>query len=365
MTRTFPTLRRRHTLPAIVLAGLLALTGCASSDEPDQSVTPSVEPDPGVTPDDASAGGLLPPAEGTTDYPLTLETWAGQTVLEERPERVAVIGFSPNLDALEALGVTPVYTMGEETEWEWRDQAWLSSIELVDTATRRDPINFEGIASTNPDLIIATNFIFDEGDYQQLSDIAPVLETAEQIPGDQIEWREVQRLIGETLDLAASAEQSISDAEQRIAGVVEDNPQFAGRTVTIATDYEASGLQYYTVAGGTAETFMTELGFEANPLAENFVDDPVVADEMISLLDADVLIVNYFDQSTREAREASELFQSVPAVAEGRYVAIVTEEPDSGGNVVWVLRRGASVLSLPWGAEVVADNWLADIDLTQ
>ncbi|NJQ06854.1 ABC transporter substrate-binding protein [Streptomyces lonarensis] len=344
-------------------AALVVLAGCAGgSDDTDGSG--GADGGSADTPDggegSGGAEGLLPAAEGTTQYPLTVQS-RSEAVLEERPERIAVIGFSTNLDVLEVIGVTPVYTQTEEQEWEWRDQEWFDAIETIDTATRRDPVNVEGIAAADPDLIVALNFPTEDADYERLSSVAPVLEVEEELSGDQADWRELQRQVGEALDLSAASETAITDAEEAVAAVAADHPEYAGRTITIATEY-TTGVEYYTVTGGTAETFVTDLGFDPNPLAADFVDDPKVADENVNLLDADVLVLSYMDAPTREAREADELFRSVPVVADGRYVAVVSDEEGAGGNATWVMRRGASALSLPWAAEVIADTWLDGVE---
>jgi len=338
--------------PAVALTALpvvlLALAGCSSSEAAPAgagSAAPAAS---------SAAGDLLPAAEGTTQYPLVLDTWAGETELAERPERVAVIGFSPNLDALQALGATPVYTMGEETDWAWRDQEWLASIETVDTATREDPISFEAIAASEPDLIVAVNYVADAAEFERLASIAPVLENAEQVRGDQISWQQTQRMVGEALDLPAASERVITDAEAAVARTAAEHPELAGRTLTAATDYSDTGIAYYTVTGGTAERVVTQLGFAPNPRAQAFVDEPSVSDERLGELDADVLVVFYLDDAVRQAREASPLFQAVPAVADGRYVSIATGEP--GSDLTWVMRRGASALSLPWAVGVLADR---------
>ena len=69
------------------------------------------------------------------------------------------------------------------------------------------------------------------------------------------------------------------------------------------------------------------------------------------------------------------LFQSLPPVAEGRYVSLSAVDGDStglaladgrrvdGAQATWVLRRGQSVESLPWALDVVADEWLSTVKL--
>lgn len=351
MLSTLSRRRRLLAAPVAAAAAALALVGCSSSDT-------------GADAGPSAQSSALPDAEGTTQYPYTLTTWGGDTVLEERPERIAVIGFSTGLDAVQSLDVTPVYALTEEAEWDWRDTEWYSEIEFVDGATRSDPINFENIASTDPDLIISLNYGIDQVEFDRLKDIAPVLDYAEQ-PGDKADWREGQRIVGEALDLSAAADEVVSQADRKIADVAAAHPEFRGKTATIATDYGADGgIDYYSVAGGTAESFLVDLGFDPNPLAQQFTEDPAVADEALEQLDADVVIVSYFDRATQDARESGGLFQRLPAVVDGRYVAVNAEDPDAGSNVTWVLRRGASAPSLTWAADVVADNWLADVDLT-
>lgn len=335
--------------PALVgvLAAALTLTACGGdSDVAAPAETPA-----------STADSALPAAEGAVEYPLTLTTWAGETVLEERPERIAVIGFSTNIDALQALDVVPVYTVADDTAWEWRDQDWYSEIETVDTATRRDPINYEVIATTAPDLIVATNFVADSTEFDLLAEIAPVLEIEEQTDGQEIDWRETLQLVGDTLDLGEAAADVVAEADAAIAGTAAAHPQFAGKTVTIATDY-STGMEYYTTTGGTAEGVVTELGFAPNPLAEQFGADVKVSDERLNELDADALLVFYVDADTQATREASPVFQAIPAVAGGRYVGVNGDE--SGANATWVMRRGASALSLPWAVDQLA-TWYSSV----
>lgn len=372
MTNTAHRRDTRSMLAAPAVAALLALAGCGSADGTEAAQPDDAEESPGGTPSES----LLPEPEGSTEYPLTLTTWAGESVLEERPERIAVIGFSTNVDFVQALEVTPVYTLTEDAEYPWRDEEWFAQIEHVDSATRRDPLNFEALAAADPDLIIVLNFLADGSDYERLTEVAPVLDyaSAEQL-GDQADWRAGQRLVGEALDLAEAAETAIDEADEEIAAVAAAHPEFEGRTITIGSEYGAEyGFEYYTTTGGTAEGIMGDLGFAPNPLAENFVEDPVISDENLSLLDSEVLLVMYADQATREARETMPLFESLPPVAEGRYVSLTTSEDDpmrlvrpdgtETDNATWVLRRGASTVSLPWAVDVIANEWLAGIDLS-
>lgn len=360
----------RRAVTGLPLVALLGLAACSTGESGASGASDAG----GADADGSSAPALLPAAEGATQYPLTVTTWLGESVLEQRPTRIATIGFSTNLDVLQALGVTPVYTITEDADYAWRDQEWFAGIETVDTATRRDPVNMEGIAAAAPDLIIALNSLVDQSEYAQLTDIAPVLDvTDEGQLGDKLDWRVAQSLVGEALDLGEAARAVVEEAESALAATAAEHPEFAGRTITLGTDYGGQyELEYYTTTGGTAESVMTELGFTPNPLAENFTEDAVVSSENLSLLDADVLVVVYADDETREAREGQALFQDLPPVVDGRYVSLTTSAEDptklvtpdgqEKNNPTWVLRRGASAASLPWAVEVLATEWLSDVE---
>lgn len=365
MTDTILKRRRGYGAVAAAAAAVLALTACSNTDANNA---------------DADANGgtetvdtALPAAEGTTEYPLTLTTWAGDSVLEERPERIAVIGVSPNFDYLEALDVVPTYTITEDTDWAWRDAAWTEQIETVDTATRRDDVNLEGIAQTEPDLIVAFNSIDDDTTYNRLTDIAPVLDF-EQKEGDQGDWREAQLAVGEALDLAEAAETAVSEVDDYIAQVKADNPQFEGKSVAMAVQYD-NGLQFYNPTGSTTEEIFTDMGFAPNEAGERFVDDNVVSNENLSLLDADVLIVVYTDAAARDEMENSDLFSSLSVVEDGGYLGLIPDEEDvytmvkADGtkveNPTWVFRRGASTLSLPWALDVLSEQWFSGLNISE
>ena len=357
---TFQPPRRGIPLVAGVLSTALLLSACGNQ-------TGSENGNPSNDGAGSGVGSLLPEAEGNVDYPLTLDTAHGEIELEERPQRIAVLGWNPNHDAAAALGVTPVYAASRMFDYGWMDEEWLDSIDVLEEREDAD-VNLEAVAAADPDLIFGahTEAIFEEEDIERLGEIAPVLEAEEIPPGDRVDWREAPRLLGEALDLGEAAEDAITGAEEKIEATAQEHPEFDESTITLASDYgEEYGIEYYTAAGGAAEQIVTQLGFEPNPLADQFVDDATVSDENQAQLDADALIMFYADHSIRESREESELFQQIPAVEEGRSVAVVSEEDERAeGGAVWALRRGASVLSLPWTIDALAD-WADEAGLDE
>ncbi len=120
------------------------LVGCVSTAAP--PAAPSVSATP-------SASGLLPAAEGKAAYPLTLKSPWGETILTERPERIAIATGANDLDNTLALGVAPVWADDWQASYEWTTAAGSKQIEHRGEVT--DTIPVEDIATSEPDLIIA------------------------------------------------------------------------------------------------------------------------------------------------------------------------------------------------------------------
>lgn len=357
-------LRTRRYRAAGLLGGLLAasllLAACSGVADPATSSTGSA-PSAATTQTSDAAGSLLPAAEGVTEYPLTLTTPWGETVLSERPERVAALDVTA-LDAqlLLALGVTPV--AAHESGVTFSPYLAADGGDRIEQLLQvsLDPLNgAEAIAASQPDLLLAFGTDLAES-YSSLSSIGPVLASSETLESyfDQ-PWQDQLRLIGHALDLAERAEKVIAEHEQLLQGVIDAHPEFADKTVTYAiwygsdTDY---GLNYASRQGSGAERFFTQIGFVANPLAESFTSEATVSFERRSLLDADVLIVN--DSSGGRIDELLEdpLFQQVPVVQRGSVV--ITADPEDGGRnpVAWAL-----VVQGPLAIEYIVEELVPQI----
>ncbi|WP_022873253.1 ABC transporter substrate-binding protein [Nesterenkonia alba] len=337
---------------ALLVGTLLLLTACAGTEDSEDN------DDDGDTSDSQTGEGLVPEAEGNVEYPLSIDTVHGEIELQQRPERIAVVGWNPNHDAAASLGVTPVYASSRSFEYGWMDDQWLENIETLEEREDAD-LNVEGIAASDPDLIFVPNTAewFEDEEIERLSEIAPVLEHDEIVPGDQVDWRDAPELLGQALDLSEAAAEVIAEAEQSIEDTAADHPEFEGTSLTLATDYgEEYGIEYYNTPGGTAEEIVNMLGFETPSGAEAYAEDASVSEENQADLDADILIMFYAEESIQEGRESSELFQQIPAVQEGRYVPVLaTEDERAEAGAIWVLRRGASAKSLPWMLDALAD----------
>lgn len=338
--------RRALALLTVATVGLTALAGCASTTGPG--------PDTG-----AASSSLVPAAEGRTTYPLTLTTPWGETTLEKRPERIAaVMPAGTDSEMLAALGVTPVIA-NENADFPWTKAALKGTIETIYPASRDDMIPVEQVAAAKPDLIVAVGTDLSK-QWDQLSTIAPVL-TGETEQDLQAGWRDQLTWIGTALDLSDAAAKVATGYDEGLAAVASEHPEFKGRTATYIVYYDAStGAQYWSWAGSDVEKLFTTLGFDANPLAKDFTVRSPVSNELISKIDADVVLISDNSKGQIDTFVGQDVFKQLPA-AKADHVALVTNNGNSfefdgqtvEGNLPWALARSGP-LSGVWAAQKLA-----------
>ncbi|MCO1337390.1 ABC transporter substrate-binding protein [Kocuria polaris] len=338
------------------LSAALIVTGCAGGQD---SETPgSIET------------SLLPPAEGHVEYPLALASPYGETMLEERPQRIAaIVPNALDTELLLSLGVTPVLSSSMVNES--ASGSYLKSYDAASIETFEFPMGatlpIEAIAASDPDLIVAVgwqsgNGSTDLGDsFDKLASIAPVLTSPEQPEGRFLTpWQESIQILGDTLDLSDAAATVIADNDAYFAAFRDNHPEFNGKTATWAIWYDSSyGLHYLSQPDSAPEEFLTGLGFAKNPLAENFAAGTAVSGELLAKIDADVLLLG----QSRVADEAEfteftngALFQNLDAVTSGNWIA-VPSVLDDGGDILWAVTSGGPI-GTEWAAEQLAPRLL-------
>lgn len=333
-TKRGPVHSQRALLLAATAATALALTSCAS-----ESSSPSGEGDAGST-------------QGTGDT-ITIEHALGTTVIPSGAERVAAIGWG-NHDAALALGVAPVGV--DDQTWsmdgsdglgiyEWSIDAYdeLGADEPVIFDTT-DGVDFEAIADTAPDLIIAAQSGLTDEDYATLSEIAPVVAHPD-IPW-YTPWRETIRVDGTALGLADEADQLVADIEKQIEDATADASAIEGRTAAFFS-FVPSDLSTASIyaEGDSRAAFLNDLGFETPEAAVVAGEDgsfyaDISAEKVDQLSDVDVFVA-YGDDSLLETLQADPLWSTVPAVENGAVVAVGAGSPLSGAV-------SPTALSIPW-----------------
>ncbi len=316
-------------LAAVGASALLLLAGCAAADAPEQD-----------------AAVALPAAEGVTEYPLTLESPFGDTVLEQRPERIAVVTASTiDSDALLAVGAVPVLAPSTLERNTWLEAEQLDAIGTLWESEAGAVLGAETVAAADPDLIVAL-YSYDDVDqayFDQLSAIAPVLYGA----ADELSWQEITVAVGEPLDLAGAAERAVADAEASVERARAEHPEFEGASAAHVIVYEQEyGAVFASEPGSDTAALFADLGFVEPAGASRFPVDGLISDELVGLIDADFVLLSTFGAASDYFLEQP-LVQQVPAVAEGRAIVNEADPVTEGNDLAWGLNV-QSALSLPW-----------------
>ncbi|GAA2992493.1 iron complex transport system substrate-binding protein [Microbacterium terrae] len=325
----------------VAAASALLLTGCA---------TGSAEP---AADDTAESGGSV--------FPVTVEHAYGETTINEKPERVATIAWG-NQDVALALGIVPVGMDAQVWAWsgasepdvyEWTsdklDELGADLPVLFDTT---DGVDFEAIADTAPQVVLAAQSGLSEEDYATLSDIAPVVSFPD-IPWFT-PWRDQITLNATGLGLEAEGEALVADIEQQIADATAD-AAFEGKTAAFfyMSPADLSTVSLYT-NGDSRTAFLNDLGFDLPQVAIDAAAEgsfylDYSAENADQLEGVDV-IVTYGDETLLPALQADPLWSTLPAVQNGAVVAV-------GEGDAYSAAVSPTALSIPW----VLDQYVTDL----
>lgn len=298
---------RLRTLAAAVLALPLLLTACGAEDEPEPESAPS-----GTS---GTAG----------EFPVTVEHRLGETVIEEQPERVVVVGLTEQ-DILLELGVTPIAV----TEWygEQPYATWPWAQELLGDAqpevlSQSDGIEFEKVAALDPDLIIGTNSGMTEKDYELLSEIAPTVTNVAGSTPYFSPWQDQVLQVARALGREDDGQALIEEVEGKYAAVREAHPEWEGQTATFSQGGPYDGI-LYVYPDGLSTSFLTDLGFTMVEGLDDFAPDvgsqAEISAENTNLIDADVVVFATEDQKMFDQLQEFGTIGSLSAVQENRAV---------------------------------------------
>ena len=331
-------MRVRGTLAA--LAALTVLVGCGSTE--------------------TGKGDGVAAASGDGVFPVSIEHTFGTTTIDERPERVVVLGWSGQ-DVLYALGVTPVgmpsyaYGGGDDGVLPWDDEYYdPEKTTLLDTT---DGPPLEDIAALRPDVILAPYEGFDEATYEDLSTIAPTVA----YPGEAwtTSWQDQTTIIGTALGRNAEAQRLIDDTNAAVQQVADEHPEFADLSFAY-TSMGADALYLYLGADPRVQ-LIEKLGFTLDPSVDTLAatGDAGTFYSQISLerapeIAADV-VVGFTDGLTADEVKAQPVYAQVPAVQRGSAVIVDDEEFAAAMSSV-------SVLSIPFALGRLVDQLAAAAD---
>jgi iron complex transport system substrate-binding protein len=333
---------RASTLTAISAAAVLALglTACSSSSADDATATES-----------STSGEFTP---------ITIEHALGTTVIESQPERVATVNWA-NHEVPLALGIVPVGMASANFGDDDGDGLlpWVEEkLEELDAETpvlfdETDGIDFEAVADTEPDVILAAYSGLTQEDYDTLSEIAPVVAYPETAWGTS--WRDTITFNAQAMGMAEEGEELVTELEAEIADAAAAYPQLEGKSAMFLTHVDTTDLSevsFYT-SHDTRAMFFEDIGLVtpesiATASAETDVFSLTQSAEQADAFSDVDIIVTYGGDELVTALEADPLLSQVPAVASKSIVNLPGTSP-----------LGTAANPTPLSISWVLDDYLA------
>lgn len=209
-----------------------------------------------------------PAGEASGDFtPITIEHALGTIEITEKPERIATVNWA-NQEVPLALGVVPVGMARADFGDDNGDGIlpWVSEkLEELGGKTpvlfdETDGVDFEAVADTNPDVILAAYSGLTQEDYNTLSEIAPVVAYPDTAWATS--WRDMIRLNSQGMGLEAEGDALITELEGEIEATAAKYPAIQGKKTMFLThvdETDLSQVSFYTTHD-TRSAFFEDLG---------------------------------------------------------------------------------------------------------
>ncbi|QTG14759.1 iron-siderophore ABC transporter substrate-binding protein [Agrobacterium tumefaciens] len=300
-------------------------------------------------------------AEEATRYPVVIKHAFGTTTIARKPQRVATVAWA-NHEVPLALGIVPVgfaaANFGDDDgdgllPWVAKQLSEMGAAKPV-LFDEGDGIDFEAVAATQPDVILAAYSGLSQSDYDTLSQIAPVV--AYPVSPWATDWREMIRLNSAGLGMAPEGEALIKRIEGEIAQVAAGHPQLKGKSAMFVTHLDATNLSvvnFYT-ANDSRVKFFTDLGL-TSPKSVAEATKPGqfaagVSAERVDAFDDVDIVVTYGSQPLLKAMRADPLLARMPAVAHDAIVMLGRDPLGTASNptplsISWVMKDYADLLA--------------------
>ncbi|WP_094543965.1 MULTISPECIES: iron-siderophore ABC transporter substrate-binding protein [Brucella] len=295
----------------------------------------------------AICGVVLAPTAAKSEqeqgYPIVVKHAFGTTMIEKKPVRIASVAWANHEVAL-ALGVVPVgmaaANFGDDDgdgvlPWvtERLNQLGAETPVLFDEG---DGIDFEAVAATSPDLILAAYSGLSESDYQTLSQIAPVVAYPD--AAWSTDWRQMIRLNSTAMGLASQGDALINKIESEITETLAAFPQLKAKSALFVTHLDAgdlSTIHFYTT-NDTRVKFFQDLGL-VSPKSVIAASEPgqfsgSISSERVDLFDDVDIIVTYGGQSLSAALKSNPLLSKLPVVKNDALVMLGRDPLGTAAN---------------------------------
>lgn len=301
--------------------------------------------------------GTAAVGETAAAFPVSIRHAFGETTIESKPERVASVAWA-NHEVPLALGVVPVgmskAAWGDDDNdgvlpWveEKLTQLGAKTPVLFDET---DGIDFEAVADTRPDVILASYSGLTKEEYDKLSRIAPTVSYPSLAWGTSVQ--ETIKMNSRAIGLAAEGDDLVADLDKLVSDAFAKHPSLKGTSVVFSyvDPADTSKVGFYTTHD-TRPGFMQSVGMvtpkvvaDASAKTKEFYTT-VSAEQADAFADVDVF-VTYGDAQGKVLKQfqADPLLSTIPAVKKGSVAVLVNSTPLAAS-------ANPSPLSIPWGID--------------
>lgn len=308
----------RALIALVIAAALVALAACTSS----------------------GSGGSDAGASGGDAFPVTVQHAFGSTTITSKPQRVATVAWA-NHEVPLALGVVPVGM----SKASWGDDngngvlPWVEE-KLTELGAKTpvlfdetDGIDFEAVADTNPDLILAAYSGLSQSDYETLSQIAPTIAFPDVPWGTSMQ--DMIRLNSTAMGMADEGDALIASLDDQIADTLATYPQLQGKSIifTYIDPTDTSQIGFYTTHD-TRPGFLHDLGLPVPAIVQR---ESAKTDEFYVTVSAELasefsdvdIFVTYGkgDGSTLAMLQGDPLLSKIPAIRSGAVAVLEDSTP--------------------------------------
>ncbi len=294
-------------------------------------------------------------------YPIAIKHAFGETVITAKPQRVATVNWA-NHEVPLALGVVPVgfasAAFGDDDGdgvLPWVEAKLEGLGAPVPTLfDEGDGIDFEAVAASAPDVILAAYSGLSQADYDKLSRIAPVV-AYPQSPWST-DWRDTILMNAAGMGMQTEGQALVAELEASIAATRAKHPQMEGRSVMFVTHLSAADLSrigYYT-DNDSRVRFFHDLGLVSPKVvaaasADGAFKGELSAERIDDLAAVDIL-VTYGGEELRQKLSSNPLTAQLPAVERGALVLLGNDPIGTAANptplsIPYVLEGYATLLS--------------------
>ena len=292
-------------------------------------------------------------ATDNSRFPITIQHAFGSTTITQKPKRVATVAWA-NHEVPLALGIVPVgfaaATFGDDDNdgllpWVAARLKELNAKTPV-LFDEGDGIDFEAVAATQPDVILAAYSGLSQSDYDTLSMIAPVVAFPDKPWSTN--WRSMIRINSTGLGMAEEGEDLINSIEKDIAKRVDQYPELKGKSAMFITHLDPTDLsviRFYS-ANDTRVKFFDDLGMHSPQSIKDISKDGLFSGEssieQIDMFNDVDIFVTYGNEELLAPLESNPLMSKMRAVKNGSIVMLGNSKMATAANptplsITWVL----------------------------